>query len=352
MKRWVCAIAVLLLMLSLMGCTQETAQDPLVQTYKESAQKYITAGELDTAIAILEDGLAKTNQNSELAILLAQVKAQRSPEESTPEAETSPAESTYSGFIGYWESFYQFMSIQEKDGKLLLYMICYSEYYDEYQVVSSVDAATATKTKVVFPFDDDCHGGKGNVTLYLEGDVLNYVITDFVSAAKDGLDPYGIGFGSGGGSLQRVDKLPVPLEQFEDNKIEKDSEKESDDANTSEEEEDDVYVGDWADTFSERATMTVTKTAGKYSIRIEWADSASENTVWTMTAVEKHEDGDYWLESTDCKKALTVYSEDGLVSKEVEYENGKAMIYYMDETLNWIDYTEYAGDDCSFEKIP
>lgn len=335
MKRWVVVVLASLLVLSMVGCGQETQQDPLVQMYKEAALKYIMAGETDKAVAILEDGLLKTNQNSEIAAMLGQAKAQL-----TQTEETEPTDAAPSGFVGYWESENHFIGIQEQEGKLLLSMLCYSEYYDEYVVISSVEASAATETKVIFPFDDDGCGNSGKVALYLEDNMLNYVITDFVSVAENGVEPYGIGVSCGGGSLYRVEEMPEALALLEDISAEE-----------TVSENDDVYVGDWADYISERATMTVTKTAGKYSIKIEWPDSASETTVWTMTAVEKQEGGDFWLESNDCKKTVTVYTEDGFVSKEVEYEKGKANIFYMDETLNWVDYTEYVGDDCCFERI-
>lgn len=342
MKRLIAIILAALVVLSLGGCKEAVQPDPLVQAYKENAQKHISEGDFESATAILEDGLSKTNNNGELKALLDQVKAQQTQQ---PE-ETEPVENPGSGFIGYWENDFHCIGIKEADGKLQLIMVCYSGYFDLYSVVSSVEISAATETKVVFPFDDDNYGNSGNVTLYLEGDVLNYVITDFVLVNQDE-EPYGIGIDCGGGSLRRVQEMPLPLEMLEENLKE-----EPDDADSSSEDEEDIYVGEWSDIFSERATMSIVKTAGKYSIKIEWADSSTTVTTWTMTAIEKQEDGDYWLDSTDCKKTITEYADNGDIFKEIVYENGKAMIYYMDEALMWIDYTEYAGDDCCFEKMP
>ena len=351
MKYWVAVALATLLLLTMVGCEGEKQQDPLVQTYIENAQKYITTGDFDTAVALLEDGLTRTNQNSEIVALLEQLKEKYPQQENTSPTdsdttnslggeETIPTAIEPCGFVGYWESENYFIGIQETEEKLCLSMLCYSgEHYDEYIIISTVETSAATESKVTFPFDDDSYGNSGNVVLYLEGDTLNYVIADYVSAAEPGEEPKGIGIACSGGSLKRTEKMPAPLELLEDFPV-------------SDDDEGDIYVGEWADYISERATMSIVKTAGKYSIKIVWSNSATETAVWTMTAVEKQEQGEYWLESDDCKKTVAIYGEDGFVSKEVEYEEGKAMIFHIDETLNWVDYTEYAGDDCCFERIP
>ena len=96
MKRWI-AMALAILCVGLAGCaeTQEQPQqDPLVTAYLDAANKHMEAGDLDIAIAVLEEGLPQTGGNSDLATRLEDIKAEKAKQETTvaTEATTVPTE--------------------------------------------------------------------------------------------------------------------------------------------------------------------------------------------------------------------------------------------------------------------
>lgn len=90
MRKWI-ALLLAAACLGLAGCeqTQEQAQeDPVVTAYLDAAQQYIDSGDLDTAIAALEEGCEQTGNDPQLTALLEDVKAQKAQQE--PEAPPEP----------------------------------------------------------------------------------------------------------------------------------------------------------------------------------------------------------------------------------------------------------------------
>ena len=104
-------------------------------------------------------------------------------------------------------------------------------------------------------------------------------------------------------------------------------------------------AGDYQDSYSQRATATVTEDGSNIKIVVNWGSSAFENTVWEMTAVRE---GDR-LVYNDCTK--TEYeNEDGAEKTEVEYKNGSGYFTVQDGKLLWNGAAEDDCVSCVFEK--
>jgi len=111
-------------------------------------------------------------------------------------------------------------------------------------------------------------------------------------------------------------------------------------------------LGEWQDSWSQRAGMTVAREGEGFSVVIRWADSAFVTNEWRMTGVyEDVEDGRIACNGT-CSYYYMEYSDDGSVTEEAVYENGSAHITYVNGMLYWFDAQEGAGDECMFERVP
>lgn len=74
-----------------------------------------------------------------------------------------------------------------------------------------------------------------------------------------------------------------------------------------------------------------------YAVTVSWADSASENLEWTMTAIRDDEDGNR-LNYSDCVKRAVTYGDSGSVLQDVTaYTDGQGYFYLSGETLAWSD---------------
>jgi len=109
------------------------------------------------------------------------------------------------------------------------------------------------------------------------------------------------------------------------------------------------FIGEWQDSYSQRARMDIEYIDGIYSITINWANSAAENVQWRMTGefINSEKTG---IASYDCTKVLT-NSEHGDMTEEVLYEDGEVFLFIENGKLYWSDLTENAGDQCIFEKF-
>lgn len=111
-----------------------------------------------------------------------------------------------------------------------------------------------------------------------------------------------------------------------------------------------IYVGTWNDTYSERAWMTITSKDGiNFDIEIHWSSSAAESTGWYLNGMY---DKDLEAIVYTGKRVLEVYEEDGSYREEVVNAKEKGCIHYNvdNEYLFWDDYSDHAGDFCIFEK--
>ena len=109
-------------------------------------------------------------------------------------------------------------------------------------------------------------------------------------------------------------------------------------------------AGEWQDTVSQRAMMTIDAGEGDtYDVEINWGSSADETTTWTFSGTFDTAGGFLYYE--DCQKVTTTADKDGNIQEKVEYENGEGAISYYDGYLRWEDKKEDAGKDCKFEYI-
>ena len=109
-----------------------------------------------------------------------------------------------------------------------------------------------------------------------------------------------------------------------------------------------VLAGDYEDSFSQRAHLSVTANGAEgAAIEVYWADSASAGYEWKMT-VKLAEDG--LLYYTDCACVYAQYDEQGAASTETVYENGEGFFSFSEGKLFWNGAAEENCQDCVFEK--
>ena len=345
MKKLIAGLVAILLLISCCGCSNtEEETDPFVSAYMQKAQEFIDAGELDSAAAVLEEGIKNTNA-PELTELLEQV--QKTVEEQTtePVEETEP-QPDFSAYLGLWANEKCRMELTASSEELFVNMKCLSYRVLEHELDMSAKISEQEEGKVRLPFDDDGLGNSGVVVLYLDGDVINYVITDYVAVSDMGIQTQ-----YGGGSLTRVDE-GTQLNEIQPAETEPETEPAEPSAPADESTRPNYggseYLGKWVDTWSQRATMEIEKNDGYYGVTIRWSNGASETHVWRMWAVDA-EGGS--LFSTNCEKTVEYCDEYGNSTVYVIYTEGEATIYIYDGYLYWNDYTEDAGQNCCFEKV-
>ncbi len=105
-------------------------------------------------------------------------------------------------------------------------------------------------------------------------------------------------------------------------------------------------TGNYDDSYSQRATATVVDNNEEVEITVNWSSSATEETVWTLTAAK---DGAK-LSYTDCKKVTLAFDEDGSDTEEVIYENGAGYFTVVDGNLVWDGAAEEDCANCVFER--
>lgn len=343
MKRVIACLLALLLMFSFCACSEEeTGSDPIVQAYLEKAQEFMDADDLDSAVAVLEEGIANTNA-SELIEMLDKVQATVEEETTEPTvAETEPA-MDFSPYLGLWASDKCQMELTSSSDLLYLNMKCVSYRVLEFELDLSAKIDEQEQGKIEFAFDDDGCGNSGKVTLYLDDDVINYVLSDYVASSE-----YGIQTAYGGGSLTRATES-MDFSETEPTQTELETEPtEALEAPTRPNYGGSEYLGTWQDTWSQRATMEIGKNNGYYEIVIKWPSGANETTVWMMWGVDG-EGGSIFCDYSE--KTIKYYDEYGNSDVYSVYMGGQATLYIYDGYLYWEDHMEDAGSNCCFEKV-
>ena len=112
-----------------------------------------------------------------------------------------------------------------------------------------------------------------------------------------------------------------------------------------------TLVGEYADSVSQRATMTLEQNEnGGVSAFVSWASSASDCIEWKMT-LRLGEDG--LLSYNDCEARNVSYGDDGVETfSETVYENGSGFFTPADGKLLWNGAADKACLECVFEKMP
>lgn len=109
------------------------------------------------------------------------------------------------------------------------------------------------------------------------------------------------------------------------------------------------FVGDWQDSYSQRANMVIEYTEdSKFHIIINWSSSAWENTRWVLEGYyNEEEDGIVYTGA----QISEVYNDDGSVMENYIYTDGEGLIYIgRNGKLYWDDWKENVGNECVFEK--
>ena len=109
----------------------------------------------------------------------------------------------------------------------------------------------------------------------------------------------------------------------------------------------DSLLGNWAEKIAGRGTIAISKNAeGQYEVQVNWASSASEMNVWTMTARPAASN---MLRYENCRYIILTLSEDGPETEELQYENGTGLLTLLSTNeLQWQDNTGHAADDAVF----
>lgn len=109
----------------------------------------------------------------------------------------------------------------------------------------------------------------------------------------------------------------------------------------------DSLLGNWVEKIAGRGTIAISKNAeGQYEVQVNWASSASEMNVWTMTARPAASN---MLRYENCRYIILTLSEDGPETEELQYENGTGLLTLLSTNeLQWQDNTGHAADDAVF----
>lgn len=110
------------------------------------------------------------------------------------------------------------------------------------------------------------------------------------------------------------------------------------------------FAGEYMDSVSQRATMTITKNDEGYEIIVRWANSASEETVWEMSPVVFEDDKlNYKGENITMYK----YDDDGkeLIVDGATAANNVGYFEIKEGKLYWTGAAQDICKSCIFEKI-
>ena len=109
----------------------------------------------------------------------------------------------------------------------------------------------------------------------------------------------------------------------------------------------DSLLGNWTEKNAGRGTIAISKSAdGQYEVQINWGSSATEMSVWTMTARPAASN---MLHYENCRFVVLTLREDGPETEELQYENGTGTFTLLSTNeIQWQDNTGHAADDCLF----
>ena len=110
------------------------------------------------------------------------------------------------------------------------------------------------------------------------------------------------------------------------------------------------FVGEWQDTVSQRAVMSVQPTGetGVYDVAVHWGNSFDSAVQWRMRA--QAEARDEILSYENGTKVEVNLSEDAEEQETVVWENGTGYLKFRDGYLTWYDEQEPRAAECRFEK--
>ncbi len=111
----------------------------------------------------------------------------------------------------------------------------------------------------------------------------------------------------------------------------------------------DEYVGEWFDTVSQRCHAEISSEDGiHYSIDINWASSAWDNTHWSFSGTYDESEGKIHYSGSRIEE---YYPDEGDVQETYAYTDGEGYLWIGDDgMLYWDDLTEQQGEGLVFEK--
>ena len=113
------------------------------------------------------------------------------------------------------------------------------------------------------------------------------------------------------------------------------------------------FVGEWQDSYSQRAVMSVKKTAetGVYDVLVHWGGSYNSAMQWRMKAVAGAQDEILSYEN-GVKAELTFPDDaDAPEQETVIWNNGTGYLMFRDGYLTWYDEQDAQAADCRFVKV-
>jgi hypothetical protein len=111
------------------------------------------------------------------------------------------------------------------------------------------------------------------------------------------------------------------------------------------------FVGEWQDSVSQRAVMSVTPAdeTGAYNILIHWGGSYNSAVQWRMKAVAGAQDEILSYEG-GVKAEVTFPDDGGPAQETVLWDDGSGYFMFRDGVLTWSDERETEAENCRFVK--
>ncbi len=109
------------------------------------------------------------------------------------------------------------------------------------------------------------------------------------------------------------------------------------------------YIGEWFDTVSQRCHAEISSEDGiHYTIDINWASSAWENTHWSFSGTYDESEGKIHYSGSRIEE---YYPDEGDVQETYAYTDGEGYLWIGDDgMLYWDDLKEQQGEGLVFEK--
>ena len=111
------------------------------------------------------------------------------------------------------------------------------------------------------------------------------------------------------------------------------------------------YVGEWEDSVSQRAVMSIKKTdeTGVYDVLIHWGGSYNSAMQWRMKAVAGAQDDILFYENGQ-KVEINFPDDGGEEQDTVIWDDGTGYLRLTDGVMTWYDEKEPDAEDCRFVK--
>lgn len=169
MKQWITGLLAVVMLLGLCGCGAQKAQDDTVAgSYKQVAQGYIDAGNMDMAKAILEEGIAQTG-DPVLQAMLDVLNAPKQPET------TQPQQKDYALYAGTWGD----LILTDHGQYMVVEYISYGGSGRLAEMSERVYYEQIVNDTVMIPYEDSW-GNSGVMVLTFGLDTIDVEIKDVV----------------------------------------------------------------------------------------------------------------------------------------------------------------------------